>query len=124
MLTLQIRLTLHSCGERWPRNFDHMKIQIQEVTQYQDIEAGETLQSVAWSISEEVEGEENGMVLMTGIQSFPLSATAEDIKSFLVRRLEVYKQDVLSHQRAQELQDGLDNATKVAEEVGGLTIND
>lgn len=101
-----------------------MKIEVQEVTQYQDIEAEATLQSVAWSISEAVEGEEDGTVLLTGIQSFPLTATAEDIKSFLVRRLEVYKQDVASHERSQELQDSLDNATKVAEEVDGLTIND
>lgn len=101
-----------------------MKIQIEEVSQYQDIEAGETLQSVAWSISETVEGDEGGVVLLTGIQSFPLSATAEDIKSFLVRRLEVYKQDLASHERSQELQENLDNATKVAEEVSGLTIND
>jgi hypothetical protein len=104
--------------------YDPMKIQIQEVTQYQDIDAGVTLQSVAWSISEAVKGNESEAVLLTGIQSFPLSATAEDIKSFLVRRLEVYKQDVASHERSQELQDNLDNATKVAEEVGGLTIND
>lgn len=101
-----------------------MKIEIKEVTQYRDIDADETLQSVAWSISEAEEGNESEAVLLTGIQSFPLSATAEDIKSFLVRRLEVYKQDVLSHQKAQELQDNLDNATKVAEEVGGLAIND
>lgn len=101
-----------------------MKIEIKEVTQYRDIDADETLQSVQWSISEAQEGEENGMVLLTGIQSFPLTATAEEIKDFLTRRLEVYKQDVLSHERAQGLQDDLDHATKVAEEVGGLTIND
>lgn len=95
-----------------------MTITAGSITQYQDIEGGETLQSVPWSISED------GQELLSGIQSFPLSAAAEEITAFLTRRLEVYRQDAERYETAQAFQAELDHAAGVAEEVSGITITE
>lgn len=99
-----------------------MLITTGKVRTYEDADSGETLQSVPWAITE---GEgEDAVELLTGIQSFPLSATKEDVSDFLSRRLEVYKADVASHEAASVRQADLEHAAEVAEEISGITITD
>lgn len=93
-----------------------------EVTQYQDIDSGDTLQNVPWTITE---GEgKKAVELLSGNQSFPLTASAEEVTEFLTRRLEVYKDDSARYEGAKEHQENLDHAAGVAEEISGVTIKD
>lgn len=88
------------------------------ITQYQDIDSGETLQAVPWSVTEE------DQELLSGVQSFPLTATADEITAFLARRLQVYQDDAARFEEAQAHQADLDHAAGVAEEMSGISISE
>ena len=95
-----------------------MKINVTNTDQYSDIDAGETRQRVSWEISE---GDE---VLFEGNQSFPLTVTADEVKDFLSQCLSTHKADIARYEESKVLQEQLDNATSVADEINGLEIND
>lgn len=91
-----------------------MEITTGVVAQYQ-VE-GETLQSVPWSIKD------GATVLQEGSQSFPLSATADEVKAFLTQTLQVYQDDAARHAEASVRQAELDAAAQVASELSNITI--
>lgn len=96
-----------------------MKIQVGDATQYQDIDQGVTLLAVPYSILDD-----NDVLLQERVQSFPLTATTEEITDFLNRALQVYKDNVARHEETKTLQEGLDNATSVAATISNITITD
>jgi hypothetical protein len=94
-----------------------MEIKVATVTQYQDVDSNTTLQAVPWSI---VEGETE---LQSGTQSFPLEATADEIRAFLSQALQTYKDDAARHEETKAFQDSLDNATTVGAEISNTKIS-
>lgn len=96
-----------------------MKIQVGTAQQYQDIDAGVTLLAVPFQILDDAD-----VVVQDRVQSFPLDATQEDITELLNRSLQVYKDNVATHEAAKVLQAGMDNADAVASQISGLTINE
>lgn len=96
-----------------------MKIQAGTAEQYQDIDQGVTLLAVPYTITDDTD-----TVVQERVQSFPLEATADDIKAFLTQSLQVYKDKVATHEEAKVLQAGLDNAGEVAAAISGITITE
>lgn len=94
-----------------------MKISTQTATQYQDIDSGQTLLTVPWEVTDE-----EGVVVHSGNQSFPLTVTADEVKVFLEQTLQVYQDDLARFEATQDFQAALDNATEVSAEISNLTI--
>jgi hypothetical protein len=94
-----------------------MKLIVGKVEQYQDFDSGQSLQRVPYQIVDDA-----GVQLMERHQSFPLTATTDEIKIALESALAVYKDAVERHEGAKELQSGLDNASQVGEAITGLEI--
>ena len=94
-----------------------MKIQVGTAEQYQDIGAGETYLAVPYSFVAD-----DGALIEERSQSFPLTATQEEIVAFLNQALTVYQDNLARHQEAAKQQVALDNASTVAAAISGLTI--
>jgi hypothetical protein len=94
-----------------------MKIQVGQAEQYQDIGAEQTYLNVPFQILDD-----DGTVLQDRNQSFPLNATEDEIKEFLARSLQVYQDNVARYEASKALQEGMDNATQVAQAISGLTM--
>lgn len=99
-----------------------MKIQSGLVTQERDIAAESDFMNVPWQIIHTVEGSEEVVTLLEGVQAFPLTTTQEEITDFLKRKLETYKENLALHEGAKELQAGIANATEVSGQVSNITI--
>lgn len=84
-----------------------------DATQY--LEGNETLLSVPFDIINE-----DGEVVHSMAQSFPLTATADEIKEALAKHLEVYTEDHIRFEANKEQQAKLDASAAVAKEISNL----
>lgn len=91
-----------------------MKVKIGQVEISVDPNSGVQFQRVPFEVCDDAGG-----VLMSRIQSFPLSASSAEIRADLVRAANVYRQDVERYEGTKELQAGIENASVVAEEISG-----
>ena len=90
------------------------------VTTYNDIDSGETLQAVPWTIFDT----DGVTVLNSATQAFPLTASVDDITAFLTQTMQVYKDDVARQAATAQLQADLDLAAVTATQSSNITIND
>ena len=86
-----------------------------EAKQYSD--SGVTLLSVPFDIINE-----EGVVVHSMAQSFPLTATADDIKAMLTQHLSVYTEDNARYEAGKEQQAALEASAEVAKEISNLTL--
>jgi hypothetical protein len=84
---------------------------------YQDIEQNETRLRVPFEILT-AEGE----VATERIESFPLTATEDEIREVLQRHLTVYTEDFNRYEANKEHQESLNTSQEVAENISGLTL--
>jgi hypothetical protein len=110
-----------------------MQLKVGTVEQYLDIANNETRQRVPYQIVEPIV-DEGGVavldeqqqptftVLSESNQSFPLTATQEEILEVLTRALEVYKTEQAGAAASVAAQAELDTASQVGEAISGLTI--
>src|SRR4051812_37106353 len=82
------------------------KLQTGKATQYLDTDSGQTLLNVPFEITDE-----EGTVVHAMGQSFPLTATQDEIKEVLERHLAVYTADHASHEAAKDFQSQLDSSS-------------
>ncbi len=103
-----------------------ISLKVGKIEQYPDFDSGQTLQRVPYEIIETsiVDGEPEEKVLMERHQSFPLTATKDDIIEVLTRSLTVYKENVARYEASKERQANLDHAAQIGEELTGLEIQD
>ena len=83
---------------------------------YEDISQKETRLKVPFAISDE-----NGIVYEQ-IQSFPLSATADEIKESLERALRTYTEDSKRYEEAHTRRVVLEESLKTATEISNLSL--
>ena len=98
-------------------NHNNMKITSGQITQFQDIDSGTTVQNVPWQVTNDED-----VVVHEGNQVFPLIASADEIRDFLTRVLVVYQEDLARFTAGQEGQAALENAEAVAGEISNISI--
>ena len=86
--------------------------------QYDDIAAGETRLKVPFEIKDSL-----GNTVFEQNQSFPLGASADEIKESLARALQTYTDDAARYETTKVDQAARDNASAVAAEIANLSIN-
>lgn len=105
-----------------------MKITTGTAAQDMDIAAGVPFLQVPWQITETQEATADQpageVVLLEGVQAFPLSVSEQEIKDFLARKLQTYQENVALHEGAKELQAGINNATEVAAQVTNISLSE
>lgn len=94
-----------------------MKLKVGIPEQQHDIANDEVILAVPYAITDD-----EGTTLTERIQAFPLSVTAEEVKTALTQALSVYKDAVERFEASKTLQEGLDNASKVTGEITNLSI--
>lgn len=95
-----------------------MKITLGQATQEMDIAAGVPFLNVPWTITE------GDTVILEGVQAFALATSSDEIKDFATRKMTTYKENLALHLGAKELQDGINNAEKVAGEISNLEVTE
>lgn len=95
-----------------------MKLIVGKVEQYQDYDSDQTLLRVPFQIVDD-----EGVQLMERHQSFPLTASQEEITEVLNRSLAVFKENTERYEAIKEHQANLDAASQVADVISGLEIN-
>jgi hypothetical protein len=91
-------------------------LKTKEATQYTD-ESGNTLLAVPFDIVNEA-----GETVTSMNQSFPLNASADDIKAMLSQHVAVYTEDSVRYEAGKEQQEALEASTAVIAEVSNLTV--
>lgn len=94
-----------------------MKLNIGTAFQYLDLDSNKTLLEVPYQIVDDA-----GAILKEVRQSFPLEATQEEITASLTNALAVFKDEAAKSEQSIARQAALDNATKVAGTISGLSI--
>lgn len=104
-----------------------MKIIAGTVTTERDIAAESDFLNVPWQIVDTIEETDTTtaeVILLEGVQAFPLMTTADEVATFLSKKLTTYKENVALHEGAKELQAGLDNSAQVAGEISNLEVTE
>ena len=95
-----------------------LKARIGEVQNYRDAEAHEERMRVPVILTNEA-----GETVYEHVQSFPLTATAEEIKAHAARVRDVYVEDHERHEASKEHQAHLDAAAETAAALSNLDVN-
>jgi hypothetical protein len=103
-----------------------MKITVGTVTTESDIAAETSFLNVPWTISESHEATADqpagDVMLIEGVQAFPLETSAADVQAFLSQKLTTYQENVALSDGAAALNAGLANAATVASELSGIEV--
>lgn len=103
-----------------------MQITAGTITQYLDIDSGDTFTNVPWVITEPHDGSDGlppgERTVFEGNQSFPLTATKEEVTDFLARTLQVHIDDLARHESSKEFQANLESAANLSAELSGTVI--
>jgi hypothetical protein len=84
-----------------------------------DIAAEADVLAVPWQIHNDDE-----TLAVEGVQAFPLTASEDEVRGFLSRKLKTYKENLALHEGSKELQAALDNGSAVAEKITGITVTE
>jgi hypothetical protein len=94
-----------------------LKARIGQVTTYRDAEAHEQRMRVPVLLTDE-----SGAIVYEHVQSFPLTATVDEIQAHAAKVRDTYAEDAARHEATKELQTQQDAAAQTAAQISGLEI--